>query len=441
MFCAIKLSKSDPTPLYIQLSNELAKLIQMAILPSGTKLPTIRSLSRKLKINRDTVVSAYKILELQGLVIAQVGSGTYVSPLSNTTTYDDTETTNITCSSLTFQKAFFSSDIALELTKSILSREGWCCFSDPLYRERSILKQVICDFLKSVGITPSPAEVRLIKDNFSFINTLCRLSTKNGFCIEAYSDLTYSAYLRSLGIKVYEVPLQSDGMDLDALEKHLKFHNIGYIWLSSYLQNPTGICYSEEKKNALIQLANKYDFYIIEDGTFNDFVYNYCDLHPIYQLDTTDRTIFFFNFSKLYFPQLNYSFFILPNTLIKKLPDSLECTFNEYLFHEYLESDFFYSLREKLLVNTYNKYLLITSEFKKLDSQFQIFSTCGGIVLWVKCLSCDMLSICEQLADAHIIVAPGTLFTTANTCDFFRISLSTLTPEDILQITKLLTSL
>lgn len=440
MFCTIKLSKSDPTPLYIQLSNELAKLIQMAILPSGTKLPTIRSLSRKLKINRDTVVNAYKLLEAQGLIIAYVGSGTYVAPIANINP-DTKTTTNITCSSLIFPKELVPPEVAISLSKNILMREGWSSFIDPLYRERSVLKQVIGDFLKSVGISPSAAEIRLVKDSFSFISTLCHLSSKNSFCIEKYSDLTYSAFLRTLGIKIYEVPLETDGMNLDILEKYLKAHNVGYIWLSSYLQNPTGVCYSTEKKLALIELANKYDCYIIEDGTFNDFVYDYCSLEPIYSLDPNDRTIFFFNFSKLYLPSLSYSFFVLPNSLQKKLPDSLECTFNESFLHEYLESDLFDSLRTKLLLENHQKYRLLVSGLKPLHNTFELYCEYGGLVLWVRCLTHNMSDICEHFAAAHIIVSPGTLFATNNTSDFLRISLTNLTTEDITRIIDILNTL
>ena len=79
MFHTIHLSKSDPTPLYIQLASELSKLIQDNYLTEGMKLPTIRSLSKQLSINRDTVVSAYKLLENQGLVESHIGKGTYIS--------------------------------------------------------------------------------------------------------------------------------------------------------------------------------------------------------------------------------------------------------------------------------------------------------------------------------------------------------------------------
>ena len=118
MFCTIHLSKSDPTPLYIQLASELAHLIKIGEIPERTKLPTIRTLSRKLKINRDTVVNAYKVLENQGLVVAHVGSGTYVSPLTSQKDYEsETNLQTISCSTLSFNKDYFPTSLITQLTE------------------------------------------------------------------------------------------------------------------------------------------------------------------------------------------------------------------------------------------------------------------------------------------------------------------------------------
>jgi GntR family transcriptional regulator len=45
----------------------------------GDKLPTIRSLAIELRINPNTIVKAYGELEIRGILITQVGSGTYIS--------------------------------------------------------------------------------------------------------------------------------------------------------------------------------------------------------------------------------------------------------------------------------------------------------------------------------------------------------------------------
>ena len=131
MFHTVQLSKSDPTPLYIQLASELAKLIQANLLKGGTKLPAIRYLSKQLAINRDTVVSAYKLLENQGLVEGHIGKGTYVVPFP-TIVSPTPENTNICCSNLGFPKELFSSSLCLELATKLITEEGWESLLEPV---------------------------------------------------------------------------------------------------------------------------------------------------------------------------------------------------------------------------------------------------------------------------------------------------------------------
>jgi GntR family transcriptional regulator len=45
----------------------------------GDRLPTIRSLALKLKTNYNTIAKAYRELEIRGILVIQVGSGTYIS--------------------------------------------------------------------------------------------------------------------------------------------------------------------------------------------------------------------------------------------------------------------------------------------------------------------------------------------------------------------------
>ena len=80
-FVSIQLDRNSKIPLYQQLADALYDLISKDILKANTKLPTIRKLANKLKVNNVTVINAYKYLEKKGLVYSQVGSGTYVSPI------------------------------------------------------------------------------------------------------------------------------------------------------------------------------------------------------------------------------------------------------------------------------------------------------------------------------------------------------------------------
>lgn len=441
MFHTVQLSKADPTPLYIQLATELGKLIQSGLLTGGTKLPAIRFLSKQLAINRDTVVSAYKLLENQGLVEGYIGKGTYVvpsSPLPLSPSEESATPAHAYCSNWGFSKDLFPPSLCMSLTQEIIEKEGWSAFSDPYYRERHFLKQSAAHFLKNVGINPHFAQVRIIKSLDSFFLSLFKYSPKQGICVEDLRDLSTSCYLRSIGAKIHEVPLVADGMDLEVLEKHLRTGNIAYICLSSYLQNPTGLCYSSSNKQKIIELAKTYDCYIIEDGTFSEFIYDDTLLLPMYEHFSKERVIYLYHFSKLYLPYLSYSFAAFPVHMIKRLTDDTECTFNERLLRYYLDSNFLKVSRQTLFKSCKEKYELLYEGLSQYPDKLSISNHHGGLFLWIKSLQFSCVELCEYLTQNNIITSPGSLFTHATTNNYLRISISQLSLEATAQIINLL---
>lgn len=71
-------SKSG-VPVYRQIIQQIEQAILGGLLEPGDQLPTIRSLSIKLKINPNTIAKAYTELEIKEILITQVGRGTFVS--------------------------------------------------------------------------------------------------------------------------------------------------------------------------------------------------------------------------------------------------------------------------------------------------------------------------------------------------------------------------
>lgn len=75
----ISLDPASGVPFYRQIIRQIEHAILAGKLRSGDRLPTIRSLAIELKINPNTIAKAYGELEIRGIVVTQVGSGTYVS--------------------------------------------------------------------------------------------------------------------------------------------------------------------------------------------------------------------------------------------------------------------------------------------------------------------------------------------------------------------------
>jgi GntR family transcriptional regulator len=65
-------------PVYRQIINHVCGTVAAGQFQPGDQLPTIRTLSGQLKVNPNTVVKAYRELELKGIIVSERGSGSFV---------------------------------------------------------------------------------------------------------------------------------------------------------------------------------------------------------------------------------------------------------------------------------------------------------------------------------------------------------------------------
>jgi GntR family transcriptional regulator len=70
-------SRSGVAP-YLQLVQQVKQALRLGFLEPGDQLPTMREVVSKLVINPNTVLKAYRELEMEGLVESRPGRGTFV---------------------------------------------------------------------------------------------------------------------------------------------------------------------------------------------------------------------------------------------------------------------------------------------------------------------------------------------------------------------------
>ena len=73
------LENDNGVPIYRQIINQIEYAILSKRMVPGDKLPTIRALAVELKTNPNTIAKAYGELEIRGILVTQVGSGTFIS--------------------------------------------------------------------------------------------------------------------------------------------------------------------------------------------------------------------------------------------------------------------------------------------------------------------------------------------------------------------------
>jgi len=79
---SFRLDPSTGVPVYRQLIDQVMLAIAAGHLAGGAQLPTVRQVAVDLAINPNTVVRAYRELEIRGILSTQQGLGTFVTPNS-----------------------------------------------------------------------------------------------------------------------------------------------------------------------------------------------------------------------------------------------------------------------------------------------------------------------------------------------------------------------
>ena len=123
---------------------------------------------------------------------------------------------------------------------------------------------------------------------------------------------------RRRGAKVIGIPLDLDGINLATLEQAVKQHKPVFVYVIPDFQNPAGITTSTEKRQALVDLAKRYNFWLVEDVPYRTLRYAGESL-PLLRDISAEHVITVSSYSKLISPALRVGYLIGPVDFVKQL--------------------------------------------------------------------------------------------------------------------------
>ncbi len=116
----------------------------------------------------------------------------------------------------------------------------------------------------------------------------------------------------------FECDTDENGMIPEHLEELLKTKSVKFIYVIPDFQNPSGNTWARERREKLVELANKYDVIIIEDNPYGDLRYEGESMPAVKSLDTEGRVIFLGTFSKILCPGYRLGWVVASPELLSK---------------------------------------------------------------------------------------------------------------------------
>jgi DNA-binding transcriptional MocR family regulator len=132
--------------------------------------------------------------------------------------------------------------------------------------------------------------------------------------------------LRRHRAQVVGIPLEADGPNLEALEAALKQRTPKFLYTIPDFQNPAGATCSLEKRKALVALAQRHGFCLLEDAPYRPLRYRGQELPSLLELDR-ERTLHMLSFSKLIGPGARVGILYGPAALLQKVAKVAEDTY------------------------------------------------------------------------------------------------------------------
>ncbi|MEO0230834.1 MAG: PLP-dependent aminotransferase family protein [candidate division WOR-3 bacterium] len=283
-----------------------------------------------------------------------------------------------------------------------------------------LLKEEIAKYMKKMGVECTPDEILPTSGSQQALDLVGKIFINEGDLIFV-SKPTYLGALQafnSYGPRYVGSLMDDDGLIPDDVEKILKEHRPKFMYVISTFHNPAGVTMPYERRKKLVELAEKYDTFIIEDDPYSRLRFEGEDIPPLASF-SRERVIYLGTFSKVLAPGFRLGWIVAPKAVMTKLiqakqgTDLHTGTYVQYLAAHLCAQDLIethlnkirdvYRNRRNIMLEAMDKY------FPK--DGFHWTRPQGGLFLWVIMPEkLDGAKLLEKAVERKVAYVPGNAF-------------------------------
>ncbi|WP_445682308.1 aminotransferase-like domain-containing protein [Radicibacter daui] len=307
---------------YLKLADSIAAAIADGTLKPGDRLPPQRDFAYEHKIAVSTASRVYAELLRRGLVVGEVGRGTFISGTARRGAAAPGEPRGARID-LEFSYPILPGQTAM-IGRCLENLQKSGGFDVALRQATSVgtpeMRALSAAFLARDGWAPSPHQMVFTGNGRQCIAAaLTTLVPTGGRCgVEALTYPFIKGIASRLGISLVPLALDKKGLRPDAVEKAHREARLSALYVQPNVQNPLGMTMPPARRAEIVRMAEKLDLPVIEDS-----VYSFLDdAAPLAAL-APDRCITIDSLSKRTSPGLAIGFLVAPPALRESIMASV----------------------------------------------------------------------------------------------------------------------
>jgi 2-aminoadipate transaminase len=265
------------------------------------------------------------------------------------------------------------------------------------------------------GLRPGPDELMVTSGSIEGLELVGKAFLDPGdlVAVEAPTYLGAIMAFRSFGARMRTVPMDADGLIIDALDGERP----KILYTVPDHHNPAGVSLADDRRRALVERARRDGFVILEDVAYRELGFDGTSLPSLWSL-APDVVVQLGTFSKTFFPGVRLGWAAGPAEVVSRLvaakqnTDQCAGTLGQRLLEEYerrghldaqiVRARALYASRCRLMLDALERHLGGRAEWTRPR---------GGFFTWLTfARGTDAVELGRRAAPAKVAFAPGTLF-------------------------------
>lgn len=428
---------------YEQLAHDLKNQIDAKKWLEDEKLPSIRALATQYEVSKISVQKALHTLEARGIVHAKYKSGYFVTKTKKLEKIGNEKHVNIRPTLVDVPEVFheiMERSAAFDISPQSLDRNQVANSQLLLNRHISralrqnpqtnalyysepagsfALRSQICDHYRKRNLSILPESVCITSgcQNSLLLALMATCAAGDIVAVESPAFYGVLQLFQQLKLKVIELPSSiTQGVNSKDLAAAIEKWQIKACVLTPNFATPTGASIPSANKRAIVELANKHDFVLIEDDIYGDLGFHGV-AEPLKVYDKNDNVILCSSFSKSlsrdlrigwissskYFEKIVHLKLVFQLSTSQALQQGLSTFLAEGHYDRHL-----YQYRKTLLKNKEQLADEIAKHFR-FPTKFILPE--GGLAIWLALPEkVDTFDLYYKALAQDVVITPGRLF-------------------------------